>query len=144
MFRSVESWRVRRLFRGKVRRVDEPGYQEVLDMAAPYLGEQQNEVLVLNVAKMVDFALRGVDGIINALCFNCMLGTVSASLTRRIRQDHDSIPIANLLYSSVTGSQRSMLEAFLHQVETHMRKKSRREAVEKRETSLLARLWPGD
>ena len=142
--KNVESWRVKRLFRGKVRQVDEPGYQEVLDMAAPYLGEQQNEVLLLNVAKMVDFARRGADGIINALCFNCMLGTVSAAITSAIRRDHDSIPIANLIYSSVEGSQRSMLEAFLHQVETHMRKRSRAEAVEQREKGLLARLWPGD
>ncbi|MBW2263145.1 MAG: hypothetical protein JRG91_14330 [Deltaproteobacteria bacterium] len=142
--KNVESWRARRMFRGKIKRVDEPGYQEVLDMAKPYLGEQQNEVLVLNVAKMVDFARRGVDGIVNALCFNCMLGTVSASITTRIRRDHDSIPITNLLYSSVEGSQRAMLEAFLHQVEAHTRKRSRTAAVKQRETGLLARLWPSD
>lgn len=114
--KNVESWRVRRLFREQVKRADEPGYQEVLDMATPYLGEQQNEVLVLNVAKMVDFARRGADGIVNAVCFNCMLGTVSAAVTGRIREDHHGIPIANLVYSAVEGSQRTMLEAFLHQV----------------------------
>jgi len=75
--KNVESWRVKRVFRGQVRRGDEPGYQEILDMTSPYLGEQQNQVLVLNVAKMVDFARHGADGILNAVCFNCMLGTVS-------------------------------------------------------------------
>ena len=116
--KNVESWCVRRMFRGQVKRGDEPGYQEVLDMATPYLGQQQNEVLVLNVAKMVDFARRGADGIVNAVCFNCMLGTVSIAVTGRIREDHDGIPIANLVYSAVEGSQRAMLEAFLHQVKT--------------------------
>jgi predicted nucleotide-binding protein (sugar kinase/HSP70/actin superfamily) len=147
--KNVETWRVRRLFRGHVKRGDEPGYQEVLDMAAPYLGEQQNEVLVLNVAKMVDFARRGADGIVNAVCFNCMLGTVSAAITGRIREDHDGIPVANLVYSAVEGCQQAMLEAFLHQVKTYATR--RREALRANgfqeppcEKGFLASLWPGD
>lgn len=146
--KNVESWRVRRMFRGQVKRGDEPGYQEVLDMAAPYLGEQQNEVLVLNVAKMVDFARRGADGIVNAVCFNCMLGTVSAAVTGRIREDHDGIPMANLFYSAVEGSQRAMLEAFLHQVKTYAQRRSeaalaRGTKPPTRDNGLLARLWLG-
>ena len=146
--KNVESWRVRRMFRGQVKRGDEPGYQEVLDMATPYLGEQQNEVLVLNVAKMVDFARRGADGIINAVCFNCMLGTVSSAITGRIREDHDGIPIANLVYSAVQGSQRAMLEAFLHQVKTYAKRRSEdvlagENTAASRGRGLLARLWPG-
>ncbi len=146
--KNVETWRVRRMFRGQVKRGDEPGYQEVLDMATPYLGEQQNEVLVLNVAKMVDFARRGADGIINAVCFNCMLGTVSSAVTGRIREDHDGIPIANLVYSAVEGSQRAMLEAFLHQVKTRTKQRSEAAlaagaATPPRDKGLLARLWPG-
>jgi len=146
--KNVETWRVRRMFRGQVKHGDEPGYQEVLDMATPYLGEQQNEVLVLNVAKMVDFARRGADGIVNAVCFNCMLGTVSAAVTGRIRENHDGIPIANLVYSAVEGSQRAMLEAFLHQVKTYAKRAS--EAAQAagsdqppRDKGLLARLWLG-
>ena len=54
--------------------------------------------------RMVDFARRGADGILNALCFNCMLGTVSSAVTGRIRSDHDGIPIANLVYSAVQGA----------------------------------------
>ena len=122
--KNVESWRVRRMFRGQIKHGDEPGYQEVLDMATPYLGQEQNEVLVLNVAKMVDFARRGADGIVNAVCFNCMLGTVSSAVTGRIRENHGGIPIANLVYSAVEGSQRSMLEAFLHQVKTFTKRRS--------------------
>ncbi len=145
--KNVESWRVRRMFRGQVTRGDEPGYQEVLDMATPYLGEQQNEVLVLNVAKMVDFARRGASGIVNAVCFNCMLGTVSSAVTGRIRADHDGIPIANLVYSAVEGSQRAMLEAFLHQVKTYSRRRTEAALAAGAKApppdrGLLARLWP--
>jgi predicted nucleotide-binding protein (sugar kinase/HSP70/actin superfamily) len=116
-----------------------------MEMAAPYLGQQQNEVLLLNVAKMVDFARRGADGILNALCFNCMLGTVSAAITGRLRNDHQGIPIANLVYSSVEDSQRAVLEAFVHQVKTFASQRAAARAAEGevvREKSLLARLWP--
>jgi predicted CoA-substrate-specific enzyme activase len=146
--KNVESWRVRRMFRGQVKRGDEPGYQEVLDMATPYLGKQQNEVLVLNVAKMVDFARRGADGIVNAVCFNCMLGTVSSAVTGRIREDHEGVPIANLVYSAVEGSQGAMLEAFLHQVKTYAKRRSEAALASgaktpPRDKGLLARLRLG-
>jgi hypothetical protein len=146
--KNVETWRVRRMFRGQVKRGDEPGYEEILDMARPYLGEQQNEVLVLNVAKMVDFARRGADGIVDAVCFNCMLGTVSAAVTGRIRENHGGIPIANLVYSAVEGSQQAMLEAFLHQVRTYAKRRSeaaRAGGSEEppRDRGLLARLGLG-
>jgi predicted nucleotide-binding protein (sugar kinase/HSP70/actin superfamily) len=114
--KGVESWRVRRLLRGAVRRLDEPGYRQVLAMASPYLGENQNEVLVLNVAKMVHFARNGADGILNAACFNCMLGAVSSAITTRISADHGRIPITTLVYSSVRDSQRAALDAFVHQL----------------------------
>lgn len=146
--KNVETWRVRRMFRGQVKRGDEPSYQEVLDMATPYLGEEQNEVLVLNVAKMVDFARRGADGIVDAVCFNCMLGTVSAAVTGRIRENHDGIPITNLVYSAVEGNQRAMLEAFLHQVKTYAKRRSQAALAAgadspPRHQGLLARLWQG-
>jgi predicted nucleotide-binding protein (sugar kinase/HSP70/actin superfamily) len=114
--KNLESWLVQRQLRGQVNRIQEPGYREVIEMASPYLGKLANEALILNVAKMVDFARRGADGVINAVCFNCMLGTISASITQRIRDDHQGIPIANLFYNRVEGSQRSVLEAFVHQV----------------------------
>lgn len=146
--KNVETWRVRRMFRGQVKHGDEPGYQEVLDMATPYLGKQQNEVLVLNVAKMVDFARRGADGIINAVCFNCMLGTVSSAITGRIRADHNGIPIANLVYSAVEGNQRAMLDAFLYQVKMYAKRRSEATLgggaiMPPREEGLLARLGLG-
>ena len=65
----------------------------------------------------------GADGILNANCFNCMLGTVSAAITARLRDDHAGVPIANLSYSSVEGSQRAVLEAFLHQVKRFHRQR---------------------
>lgn len=126
--KNVETWRVLRSFRNHGHSTDasdfeEPGFEDILNMAAPYIGREQNAVLILNIAKMIDFARRKADGILNAACFNCMLGTVSAAITNRIRDDYDGIPIVNLVYSGLEGSQHALLTAFLHQVKINGKRK---------------------
>lgn len=116
---EIESWRVRFLLGTRLERVDEPGYRETLELARPYLDGKANDVLVQNVAKMVDYSRRGADGIINAISFHCMLGTVSAALAERIRQDLDGLPLITLVYAGTGGGEiASKLEAFAHQVKS--------------------------
>jgi hypothetical protein len=67
-----------------VERASEPGYSDILALAQPYVDAGANELVILNVARMVDCARRGAHGIINAISFHCMIGTVFASLTERI------------------------------------------------------------
>ncbi|MFH1529380.1 MAG: acyl-CoA dehydratase activase [Pseudomonadota bacterium] len=100
-----------------VERLAEPGYREVIQLASPYVERNANETVLLNVAKMVDFAQRGAHGVINAISSHCMLGTVSASLVDRIREDHDQIPMLTLIFSGTeSATMEARLEAFAHQV----------------------------
>lgn len=74
--------------------------------------------------------------------------TFSLASTQLGNQDHDGIPIANLVYSAVDGSQRTMLEAFLHQAKTHAKRRAEAalaKGTERtlRDNGLLSRLWPG-
>ncbi len=120
MRKEWEAMRVRYQLGVKVERGGEPGYKEVLAMAEPYVDRNANETVLLNVAKMVDYASRGAHGIINAISFHCMLGTVSASLTERIRKDHDNVPILTLVYTGKDSSEmETKLEAFAHQVKSY-------------------------
>jgi predicted CoA-substrate-specific enzyme activase len=120
---EMEKWRVRFHLGWRLERTSEPGYQDVLDMARPYLDGRTNEILVLNVAKMVDYARRGADGVINAISFHCMLGTISASLTERIRRDHDMVPISTFVFSGTSGEELdNRTEAFAHQVRSFAQK----------------------
>jgi len=112
-----EELRVRYLLGGKVARAAEPGYRDVLFLAAPYVDPGANETVLLNVAKMVHFAENGASGVINAISLNCMLGTVSASLTEAIRADHQMIPITTMMYTGKPSPEiDARLEAFAHQV----------------------------
>jgi hypothetical protein len=114
--KDLNAWRIRRRFTPLLERFGEPGHAEVLDLAAPYLGPGSPGPLLLNVAKMVDFARRGADGVVHAMCLNCMLGTAASALIDRIRRDHGGIPIANLVYAgSDTAALRTKLETFVYQ-----------------------------
>jgi predicted CoA-substrate-specific enzyme activase len=116
----IENWKFRRIVGRRIAKFKEPGYQEVIRLAGVYLENKSNDLLLLNVAKMVDFANNGIGGIINAMCFNCMIGTVSAAITERIKKDYNDLPIITLVYSgSEYTSQKMILDAFIDQVKAN-------------------------
>ena len=113
-------------------RLREPTPKEALANATPYLGPESGSLEILNVSKMVDFAERGADGILNAICFGCMVGGISAALTAGLRSDHDDIPIATLAYGGTAGTGGgARLEAFVEQVKRHRQRRVERETARK-------------
>jgi len=77
----------------------EPGVQEVLELAAPYLpasgvlGE-----MVLSVGKAAYLAKQGADGIIDISPFTCMNGIVSEAIYPKLSEDYGGIPIRNFYF----------------------------------------------
>jgi predicted nucleotide-binding protein (sugar kinase/HSP70/actin superfamily) len=121
--RELQAWRTRRVVGSQLAHRDEPGYLELKKLAAPYMPNEAHELLYLNVAKIVDFAQGGVDGIVNAVCFGCMVGNASAAIIERIRRDYDGLPIITAVYSGAEDpSRRMVLEAFVGQVKAHNRR----------------------
>jgi hypothetical protein len=85
------------------------------------VGRRSVEMLILDVGKIAHFASAGADGIIHAICLNCMLGTAAAALLGRIRRDY-GVPVVSLVYGAgETPALRTKLEAFVHQVREHHR-----------------------
>ena len=114
--RAVEVWKIRKKAWGKVGRIREPGYREILKLASPYVWNEDNEILLLNIAKILDFARGGADGIINAMCFGCMMGTASAAVIEKIKRDYD-LPIITLVYSGAEHpGLLTALDTFVEQV----------------------------
>jgi len=56
------------------------------------MSSEAPELLFLNVAKIVEFTQGGIDGIVNAICFGCMVGNASAAVIEHIRAAHHDIP----------------------------------------------------
>ncbi len=120
LYREMESRKVLKKLKKISIRFAEPGYREMLSLTASYIGQDNNEILLCNVAKMVDFAKRGADGVINAICLNCMLGTASTAIAKRIRKDFSHIPIPTMVFSGTdAASEQDLLEAFVYQVKNY-------------------------
>lgn len=111
---------IRQRFYQRLGLTPEATYEEVQAMVQPYLGPDTTSILLLNVAKIVEYARRGADGVVNAYCFNCMVGNATAAIIKRIRKEHGNIPIASLVYGEAsTAALTTKLEAFVHQVKRH-------------------------
>jgi predicted nucleotide-binding protein (sugar kinase/HSP70/actin superfamily) len=128
VFKSlISSWRVRRAVGNRVQRFLEPGYLQTLRLARPYMSNKKYELLLVNIAKIVDFIDRGAHGVINAICFNCMVGNASTAIIEKIREDHRTKPIITAVYAGGENPGRQIqLEAFVSQVKDNFRQTEER------------------
>jgi predicted CoA-substrate-specific enzyme activase len=110
--------------------IKEPDFKELVKFTTTYLNYDNNQSLFLNVARLVDFARQGADGLINVICFNCMLGLTSAAISGRIKNDFENLPVPTLIYGeNESSSASSRLEAFVEQVQARYKKKKLNQAV---------------
>ena len=76
-----------------------------------------DRALTLNLSRIGELHEAKADGILNVMCHNCMLGTVTESLTSTLRKDTDDTPICTLVYEGLKSTHnKNRLEAFAHQV----------------------------
>jgi len=107
----------------------EPPQAALQRYAVRYVGADANHLVRGLVAKMADFALRGADGVVNAMGLGCMVGVTSATAIPAIRRDHGGLPIVSIAYGGVEGpAQHIQLETFVHQVKQRFER--RREGTE--------------
>ena len=105
-------------FNGYLKSVIEPVTKEIIRNAAPYVHDSFEGETVLSIGKAVDLIERGAAGIINAMPFGCMPGTIVTALLKKLAKDY-GIPCISIPYdgteSPTTGLQ---LEAFMEAVKT--------------------------
>jgi predicted nucleotide-binding protein (sugar kinase/HSP70/actin superfamily) len=122
--KDFETWKIKKKLKGAMDRFSEPAYKTVLELAMPYIHPENNRILLLNIAKMAEFAKKGADGVINVICLNCMLGTVSEAISAQIKRDYDRIPIPTLVFGGTESpSENTKLEAFVYQVKRFSQKR---------------------
>jgi predicted nucleotide-binding protein (sugar kinase/HSP70/actin superfamily) len=78
----------------------------------------------LSIGKSIDFAHKGVSGIVNAMPFTCMPGTISSAIMRLIQKDYN-VPVINIAYDGQgTTNVLTRLEAFMYQVKEQFQGKN--------------------
>ena len=82
---------------------------------------------MLSIGKGIEMAHGGAAGIVNAMPFNCMPGTVVSSLSKKISEDLGDIPWLNISYEGLQDSgEETRLEAFADQVRSFGRQCEKR------------------
>ncbi|EPR39783.1 CoA-substrate-specific enzyme activase [Desulfovibrio sp. X2] len=95
--------------------VPEPDTERVLEFAAPYLRDTFEGEAVLTVGKSVDMIKRGARGIVNAIPFGCMPGTVAQAMLRRVSEEH-GVPAITLPFDGTPQPASALaLETFMEQ-----------------------------
>jgi predicted nucleotide-binding protein (sugar kinase/HSP70/actin superfamily) len=111
-------------FNGNLRSLHEPSIEQTLKSARPYIHHSFEGEAVLSVGKAVDYINRGVAGIVNVMPFTCMPGTIATAVLKRVREDHNNIPLLNIAYEGQGDSQTvTRLEAFMHQAKGYQQPK---------------------
>jgi len=97
-----------------------PRVEDVVTLAAPYVSDDIDPVVTVNVAKAKNYAMRGCSGIANLVILNCLYGTVSTAIYRGIQREHNRIPVLNMIYDGLKQTNaKTRIEAFIHQAKLY-------------------------
>jgi predicted nucleotide-binding protein (sugar kinase/HSP70/actin superfamily) len=101
---------------------DEQPVEQVLKAAVEYLPRDCKGEALLSIGKAIEMARHGASGIVNAMPFNCMPGTVVTGLSRTVADDLGGIPWLNISYEGLRDSgEDTRLEAYAEQVRSFAR-----------------------
>ncbi len=90
---------------------------EVIRLGSEFVHPDFGGEAICSLGKAVDFARRGLAGIVAVRPFNCMPGNVVSAFTRELRRRYGNIPVLNLDYDGFVDASRDMkLAHFLWQV----------------------------
>ena len=99
----------------KMNTLEEPETKEILEKASPYLHSSFEGEAILSIGKSIDLLEKGASGIINAMPFGCMPGTIVTALLRGISRDY-GVPCINIPYDGTESPTTEIqLEAFIDQ-----------------------------
>jgi predicted CoA-substrate-specific enzyme activase len=101
----------------------EPNVKDIVSKGNPYVDESFTGEAILSVGKAVDFIEKGVSGIINAIPFTCMPGTIAGALLRLVQKKFD-VPVITIAYDGQGLTNiTTRLEAFMYQVREEAKRK---------------------
>jgi predicted CoA-substrate-specific enzyme activase len=114
-FQKKIEHRFAKYFRGFLKTLKEPETKEILEKASPYLHSSFEGEAILSIGKSIDLLEKGASGIVNAMPFGCMPGTIVTAMLRGVSTDF-GIPNISIPYDgSESPTVAIQLEAFMDQ-----------------------------
>ena len=109
------SHRFEHVFEGFLETAPEPHVGEVMRLAAPYVHVSFEGEAILSIGKAVDMCRQGAAGIVNAMPFGCMPGTITSALLHPIA-DKFGVPTISMPYDGTHSPTLGLtLETFMEQ-----------------------------
>lgn len=122
-FQKKDEHEMEKIFEEHISYGKEPSVKSILKKASPYIHESFEGEAILTVGKSIDFIEKGVSGIINAMPFTCMPGTISSAIMRLIQKRYN-VPVLNIAFDGQGLSNiNTRIEAFMYQVKEHFEEK---------------------
>ncbi len=102
-------------FKGFLKTLKEPETKDILEKASPYVHKSFEGETILSIGKCIDLIEKGASGIINAMPFGCMPGTIVTALLRGVSRDF-GIPCISIPYEGTESPTTEIqIEAFMDQ-----------------------------
>jgi len=112
-------WLVDRHFPKDIRTPQERQFPDVRRAADRHASHWIDKLLSLNMSRIEEFREAGAQGVINAMCHNCMIGTVTAALMKPMSSGDAGFSTCTLVYEGLQSTHNhNRIEAFAHQIET--------------------------
>jgi predicted nucleotide-binding protein (sugar kinase/HSP70/actin superfamily) len=112
-------------FADDFRGFEEPGVEEVVDAARPYLpADGALGEMVLNVGRSICLAAKGVDGIIDISPFTCMNGIVCEAVYPRVSRALNGLPIRSLYFDGTPQDLEGDLGVYLDLARSYQQRKT--------------------
>ncbi len=115
-FQHKDEKKLENIIVGDLRAGHEASIEEIIKKAEGYIHDSFEGEAVLSVGKALDYIAHGVSGLVNAMPFSCMPGTVVNAMLKKLREDNGNIPYLNMVYEgSESANTITRMEAFVHQ-----------------------------
>jgi predicted nucleotide-binding protein (sugar kinase/HSP70/actin superfamily) len=106
-------------FQGFLKTLKEPATKHILKKAVPYVHNSFEGETILSIGKCIDLIEQGASGIVNAMPFGCMPGTIVTALLRGVNRDY-GIPCMSIPYDGTESPTTEIqLEAFMDQARSY-------------------------
>jgi predicted nucleotide-binding protein (sugar kinase/HSP70/actin superfamily) len=118
-FQKRAEQRLGRHFSGFLRTLHEPDTRVLMRNARPYIHASFEGEAILSIGKSIDLMQRGAAGVVNAMPFGCMPGTIVNALLRGVKNAH-GIPCLSIPYDGTASlTTEIQLEAFIDQAKEY-------------------------
>jgi len=98
--------------------------KEIVSNGEKYIRHYIGGEAIVSMGKAVDYAKRGLDGIISVIPFNCMPGLTVAGFIPKFRKDNNNIPFVSIEYDGFQDSTREIrIDTFIAQVKERYKNK---------------------